>query len=486
MVKSFIKHIASEFKSYSKSLLLVKNPDAFLKREEVKLALSKEGIRVFDKEGIALRVDFELVYKNDPTNTLYIITATNGLVEDIKAEGVVVDFQLSAYFTDYHATTILDCTLSTLELLFAKKPDSSLNKKETERYIATFSEVKQEKFLYDIAKFRKLLSELLAKDKKDWYSIILLTSTALVETIEGKLGKEILESLIHVNNLFQVELKKSFKQSINSNAIKKPRVVSKIQDHLAYHYKEEKVALVVVDGMAYWQYLLLKKKLSSFVLKEDITYSWIPSITQLSRQAIFKGGIPDNGYIQNPKNEKRLWFTYWEDKGLQKYQIRYNHENIDTTGLERITKFGIVYKDLDEKMHSSSDYVDLKKLTENWIERSRIVITLKELVKQGFLIFLTTDHGNISANGWRNLKGKEKLGTNKSGSRSARHIEYSEQWIADDFLNSNPELKNAVVQDEKVIYLTNNLSFSNKKELVTHGGSHLLEVLVPFVKIKNG
>ena len=137
-------------------------------------------------------------------------------------------------------------------------------------------------------------------------------------------------------------------------------------------------------------------------------------------------------------------------------------------------------------MHSSSDYKDLLKLTENWIERSKIISIVKELQLAGFKVFLTTDHGNIQARGWRGLQGREKLGTNKSGSRSERHIEYTEQWLSDEFISNNPELKDAVEMQEQAIYFKSDLSFSRKPTLVTHGGSHLLEVLIPFIEINNG
>jgi hypothetical protein len=239
-----------------------------------------------------------------------------------------------------------------------------------------------------------------------------------------------------------------------------------------------------VDGLAYWQYEVLKKKLSN-IKNEEVIYSWIPSITQLSRQAIFRGDTPLNEYKQGPVNEEKLWKNYWIEKGLNDFQIKYQHENTILEALEPVNKFALVFKDLDEKMHSSTDYKDLLRLTENWIERSQITKVIEELLQKGFKIFLTTDHGNIQARGWRGLKGREKLGTNKSGSRSERHIEYTEKWLSDDFIQNNPELADSVVMEEQAIYFKNDLSFSRKETLVTHGGAHILEVLIPFIEISN-
>ncbi|MBK7095320.1 MAG: PglZ domain-containing protein [Saprospiraceae bacterium] len=240
----------------------------------------------------------------------------------------------------------------------------------------------------------------------------------------------------------------------------------------------------MVDGMALWQYELLKSRLPG-IKHEEVIYSWLPSITQLSRQAIFRGYTPQNDYRQGPTSEEKLWKTYWKEKGCHEFEVIYQHENTDFTNIDSVSKLAIVLKDLDDKMHSSTDYVDLLMLTKNWIERSKIIHVIDALISKGFTVFLTTDHGNIQAKGWRGLKGREKLGANKSGSRSERHIEYSEKWLSDEFMANNPEMGDSVVMEKQAIYFKTDLSFSIKESLVTHGGAHLLEVLIPFVEIKN-
>lgn len=46
---------------------------------------------------------------------------------------------------------------------------------------------------------------------------------------------------------------------------------------------------------------------------DNICYAWMPSITKLSRQALFRGDMPRDSYVQNPKNESKLWFDYWKN-----------------------------------------------------------------------------------------------------------------------------------------------------------------------------
>ena len=47
------------------------------------------------------------------------------------------------------------------------------------------------------------------------------------------------------------------------------------------------------------------------------------------------------------------------------------------------------------------------------------------------------------------------------------------------------ELEDKVVKQDESIYFTSNLCFSGRETLVTHGGGHILEVLIPFIEIKN-
>ena len=138
-------------------------------------------------------------------------------------------------------------------------------------------------------------------------------------------------------------------------------------------------------------------------------------------------------------------------------------------------------------MHGNcDDYIDLKSLTNNWIERSGIVNTISELLDDGFRIFITTDHGNVEAEGWRGLTSREKLGQkHKSGSRGERHLEYSEQWLFDEFLQNNDDISESIVKEDQAIYFKNNQSFSRRDKLVTHGGAHFLEVVIPFIEINN-
>ena len=484
MDKRLLQHIIQDIKRLGSNVILVENIDGFLFREDVITGMKEHGISVQHGSSIHQRVQYEL---RDKQSILLLLSKDNSqYLEDIIQQAVSFDFSLETYLSGYYLPPVLSLRLEVLDKLFDKKQFVSISKSETEKEIKKIENSIAEilPLQYDPTGFITLLDKELIPTDINWLNVCRIIATAIIESIGTQQFEQVLGGVNKANEFFQIEIQKNYQQTKSSNAVKKPKIVSKILDYINFNFRDKKVALIVIDGFAFWQYELLKSKLRN-IRNEDVIYSWIPSITQLSRQAIFRGQTPQTDYKQGPVNEKKLWLEYWKAKGLNDFEIKYSHEKIELTNLKLISKYAIVFKDLDEKMHSSTDYIDLLKLTQNWIERSKVISVIEKLSREEFRIFVTTDHGNIQAKGWRGLNGREKLGTNKSGSRSERHLEYSEKWLSDEFLSSNPELGDSIVSEDQSIYFKNDFSFSSKETLVTHGGSHILEVLIPFIELGN-
>jgi len=483
MAKGLIQHITDRLKSYPAKVFLVENNDRFLYRSDVQDAFGAIGIEINHGTSMEQRITFEM---REPDGLLVLLSQDNAnYLEDIKNEAVAIEFSLANFLQSYHIPSLIELDLSIIDKLFRNQPLVGLSRKETQEYIeklkdeATSSEPE-----YNLVEFIDGLHVLLHEEDINWAVVSRLIAEGISKTIGTPKFEELYDQINKANTVFLETLQTSYPQTKNSSAVKKPRIVSKILDYLHFNFREKKIALIVVDGMALWQYELLKTYLPG-TKHEEVIYSWLPSITQLSRQAIFRGDIPLTDYRQGPTSEEKLWKMYWKEKGCHAFEVAYQHEKIDLSNIVTVSKLAIVFKDLDNKMHGSTDYADLLMLTKNWMDRSKIAQVIEDLLSKRFTVFLTSDHGNIQAKGWRGLQGREKLGTNKSGSRSQRHIEYSEKWLFDEFMENNPDLENSVVKEEQALYFKNDLSFSSNELLVTHGGAHLLEVLVPFIEIKN-
>ena len=139
-----------------------------------------------------------------------------------------------------------------------------------------------------------------------------------------------------------------------------------------------------------------------------------------------------------------------------------------------------VVNDLDELMHGvlmGDEQLYLSTL--QWAESNMLSSLIKNLRQAGFKIFITTDHGNIEATGIRSLKLNEKFG---ALSRSKRHIRFSNETLKNEFMKNNTSLPVGI--KDLSVYLKDKSAFVPENDrLITHGGSHFWEVIIPFVEI---
>jgi hypothetical protein len=321
----------------------------------------------------------------------------------------------------------------------------------------------------------------------EWFTIVqVLAKTAnkvLASNSEDQLlnFKEVVNKL---NDRFQRYLENDYWSVFTLSGSRKPFVVTRILDYMKAQ-PEKKKALIVIDGMNYWQWELISEHLRKAGIESNTktTMAFIPSITAWSRQAIFKGGKPD--LDKDNSTEGKLFKEYWKQASYQDFQIQYGKFSANTPLNLELTGngtdiLGLVCNDLDDIMHGTILGNDqLRQSTLQWIEKIKLENTIQELKNKGFKCFITSDHGNVEAKGIKNLKLSDKVG---SVSRGKRHIRFANEILLRGFAEQNKELK--FLSRDLSVYLKDETAFTNEEKLViTHGGSHLWEVLVPFVEI---
>ena len=91
---------------------------------------------------------------------------------------------------------------------------------------------------------------------------------------------------------------------------------------------ERKVALIVIDGIAIDQWIVLREVLMTqrpwFRFREGAVFAWVPTITSVSRQAIFAGKPPLYFplSIETTNKEASLWTQFWSGEGLTMQRSR--------------------------------------------------------------------------------------------------------------------------------------------------------------------
>lgn len=341
--------------------------------------------------------------------------------------------------------------------------------------------------LEGLIEYLKQQLEIIEDIADQWFKIIQVFANAKLKyflTSSDGLKVEYQNLENSFNSRFQRFIENTYGSLFSLSGVRNPVVVSRILDHINAKPAGKK-ALLVIDGMNFWQWNILGKALSN----QGVNYSsnaslaFIPTITAWSRQAIFKGDKPD--LFEDNSKEAKLFESYWLNHGVPNYQIAFRkfsvHEPlvIDDIKIDT-TRLGIVCNDLDNIMHGSIlGNNQLKTSTEQWISKSKIVDSIVALRMKGFQIFITSDHGNIEATGLKNLTMKEKVG---SLSRSKRHLHFTNDTLMESFLQQNPGLE--IGKKGLSVYLKNQEAFTNENsQVITHGGSNLWEVIVPFITI---
>ena len=455
-------------------LCVVSDKDGFLSRKDVQEWLSDSGVAFEQGTQFQLRLMYELRYKTNTDCKYCFVTDENfQILPDIRQCSNIVTFNLSKFLPAYHRPSLVSASLDVLEKVYRRRQVKTLNMIETTNLIAQLEE-QQDPMDTIIRKLSQVTGDKLEERLVD-------VSECVVEALELDGYDKISKEIDRINSEWQQGLEERyFGQVLPSSYLSAPSYVGNVLNHIQANYKNDLVALVVVDGLSFWQYLTLKKALpDSLTIQDSHIYSWIPSITMLSRQSIFRGAAPVRDYKQNPQNEEKLWFEYWTKQSFLKDEIGYEYNAMgDSCGTAK--RLAYVTVKLDEKMHASENNRELFLLTQNWA--SSFAKDIKMLIDAGYKVFLTTDHGNVESVGWRKLTSQEKVYVYGDGSRGMRHLIYDDTHGMDELYEQMDH--DQVWRHEDWIVWRNRKSFSsNGCQEITHGGCHFLEVLIPFIKI---
>jgi len=485
MPHKLIKKVAQKVTAEYCRLSIVENPDGFLTQEVVcSLLLNECGIEVVHGSNLQLRIHFELEYKSHPDKRyLYVTNSIGTLLADMKRNAIISDFSISDVFPLFADKTLIrQQSFEVLEALFEIASSKMVSMAEAATLVNTvkneIDDRKRKSAEYFLAKLTAI-----EPDWNDTLNTIRPISEILSNAIYEGVYEEIEPGIAAINDSFQKWVDTDYFATLHSNAFRMAKSVNQILPHLSMNYdRESQVALVVIDGFTFWQYTILENHLSKYGLKinSGCTFAWMPSITMLSRQAIFRGRAPLQDYKQNPDNEKKLWFDYWKQSGFATSEIQYLYSTDDFYINEGVKRLAFVTVEMDDKMHSSTDCKDLHSLTENWA--GRIVQQIVDIINKGFTIYLTSDHGSVLSKGWRALTQEEKVFLYKDGSRGARHLIYNNTDEQGNFYATNSDIQ--MLKHDNWLAIRNNRCLAKENtRMITHGGSHFLEMIVPFIQI---
>ena len=471
--------------------VIVIDTQGFLLLPEFQARLCREGYElVFASPGIEARMKYELDVRGKK-NAMLIITGWQRLVDDMKLSAFAIDLRARDVFRNFDEKAIKGLSYKELCRLDRLQVYEVLGYEATIRLVE--DKVKKPAVEVELEETASLLANLKNStfdimDVSAWFALAPKLGEAgesVYRLHNQDLTEKFMDSMEHLNKDFQVFMEAKYEGLFSRSGLRHPYTIDKIQDFIASNSKERKIAFIVIDGMNYWQWTMLKLSLEECGLaaEDKASLSWLPSITAWARQSLFSGERPDTS-IDN-HTEGTLFIEYWTKKQHRnKYQVSYQKLPKDccpSVPAQDITVAGYVSNALDDLMHGTVlGYEQLFQATALWIKKSCICEWIKDLKNGGFDIYVSTDHGNVDANLCLKLSAGQKAVMN---SRSKRFVQFDTEYEAESFTDAHPDF--ALGSRERCVYFKDSRGFGSSGQTeITHGGSHLMEMLIPLGVIK--
>ena len=261
-----------------------------------------------------------------------------------------------------------------------------------------------------------------------------------------------------------------------------------------------RIALVVVDGMAFDQWVTIRDVLidqeRNMLLSEHAVFAWVPTVTSVSRQAMLAGKPPlyFPTAIGTTDAEERLWRQFWSDYGLSTSEIAYIRGVSESRHISRVSEaaetprtrvLAVIVDKLDKIIHGMElGTGGMQNQVLQWAKQGFLRDLIRTLMDSGFRVFLVSDHGNVECVGIgrpsegtiADVRGERVRIYRNAELRSLSRSQYPDtlEWptigLPDDYL---PLLANGRYG-----------FISAGATLVSHGGISLDEVVVPLVEVK--
>jgi len=249
------------------------------------------------------------------------------------------------------------------------------------------------------------------------------------------------------------------------------------------------VLLVVIDGLGFAQWHPLREAAGLTVLESMESLAMIPTLTSVSRQAIFAGALPRDfdTHIRTTNAEERQWRMFWSRRGLAANDVSYAKmlgSDFGTVPEVRGRVVAVVVNAIDEILHSADVLGDRQVAVgvDLWARAGFLGNLVKSACDAGYETWITSDHGNFPTQA--GAVPREGQVVEQAGSRvriypnatlRQQAAEYGECW--------DPPGLPTLEAKYFPLFAKGRSGFHTGASRVSHGGISLDEVIVPVVRV---
>jgi hypothetical protein len=341
---------------------------------------------------------------------------------------------------------------------------------------------------------------------RDWAQLsrrlgeVIFRFHSLATTRADTIGNHVLELQKAADERLREWVNKHYADLPSLPAAKGPVMVHHVPRFLSLRRTagEARIALLVFDGLAMDQWIQVREYLAQRApeigFEESACFAWLPTLTSVSRQALFSGLKPRefSNSIETTAQEPSLWSRFWQDHGLRTNEVIYRKGIKRTDQLAdlaaaitdpAIKVAGIVVDTVDELVHRTMfGKRDIANQIASWCDSGFVERLFGLLLDEGFHVYLTADHGNVEAVGIGRLNQGVTSELRGERVRTYRSETLAASTSAD--LNAFRLDIAGLPADFLPLYAGTRAAFVRQGEqIVAHGGLSVEELIVPFVKV---
>lgn len=292
--------------------------------------------------------------------------------------------------------------------------------------------------------------------------------------------KDLSFDLTFIDDAFEMFVRNDYKNLSTKVNVNAPTILPNTLEFIS----GGKVALIVMDGMSLFDFEIVSRHMNNISYELNGSYAMIPTTTAISRQCLLSGKYPRE--LENPfslSREEKQFHEAAQNFGYLPKQVLYTRGY--STEFSYQTRFvAIIINDIDDMVHGQKqgrsgmfNDIDL------FARSNKLQNLVSELFTKGFEVYITSDHGNRVCTGVGTLR---NTGVEVE-TKSKRMVILKDFAEGNDLISKYTTTYDGYYLDKSYKYLIcePNVSYDiSNEEVVTHGGSTIDEVIVPFIKIK--
>lgn len=295
-----------------------------------------------------------------------------------------------------------------------------------------------------------------------------------------------------LNDEWQRWLYENYAPLLTRNVLK-PASVHTVAPFLAAHVVDTgaKMLLIVLDGLGIPQWQQIVNHLAITPIEDRRIMACLPTMTTVSRQAIFAGGLPMSfpASLDRTDMEPARWQAFWRGEGLSAEQISYRRTGgADATVWQdppsTAVVTGIAVNAIDDLMHGVSVNGDhqFHSAVTTWLSGGFIERALDWANRASAQIWVTADHGNLPCIGLGESVPEEGVRVLGRGLRARTYASETQRgnsplpglrWTPPGFPSSAGA----------PLFAHGRTFFRRGGSVITHGGLSLDEVFVPLARL---